>query len=176
MVKTKLCVLAGAVLVAWGLKHHYAVARADELWWILTPTARVVGVATGTAFQSIPGEGYVSRERLFVIEKSCAGINFMIAAFAMMMLTFHHRITSGISGAYVLVASLVASYGAAVFVNATRITMAMWLAAHPLAASGLSAAEVHRLEGIAVYFGGLVVLYEVALRLEHSVVTARVRP
>ena len=173
---TKLCVFAAAMLVAWGLKHHYAVARADELWWILTPTARVVGVATGTAFQSIPGEGYVSREHLFVIEKSCAGVNFMIAAFAMMMLTFHHRITSSLSGAQVLVASLVASYGAAVFVNATRITMAMWLAAHPLAASGLSAAEVHRLEGIAVYFGGLVVLYEVALRLEHSVVTARVRP
>ena len=174
--KTKLCVLAGAVLVAWGLKHHYAVARADELWWVLTPTARVVGVATGTAFQSVPGEGYVSRERLFVIEKSCAGVNFMIAAFAMMVLTFHHRITSRLSGAQVLVASLVASYGTAVFVNATRIIMAMWLGLLPLAASGLSAAEVHRLEGIAVYFGGLVILYEVALRLEHSVVTARVRP
>ena len=124
----------------------------------------------------MPGEGYVSRERLFVIEKSCAGINFMIAAFAMMMLTFHHRITSGMSGAHVLVASLVASYGAAVFVNATRITMAMWLAAHPLAASGLTAAEVHRLEGIAVYFAGLVVLYEIALYFEHSVATAKVRP
>ena len=174
--KTKLCVLAGAALVAWGLKHHYALARADELWWILTPTARVVGVATGTAFQSVPGEGYVSRERLFVIEKSCAGINFMIAAYAMMMLTFHPRITSGMSGAQVLVASLVARYGAAVFVNATRITMAMWLAAHPLAASGLSAAEVHRLEGISVYFGGLVVLYEGALFLVRRVVTAKVRP
>ena len=68
-----------------------------------------------------------------------------------------------------------ASYGAAVFVNATRITMAMWLAAHPLAASGLSAAEVHRLEGIAVYFAGLVVLYEIGLRLERSVVTAKIR-
>jgi exosortase K len=99
----------------------------------------------------------------------------MIAAFAMMVLTFHHRITSGISGAYVLVASLVASYGAAVFVNATRITMAMWLAAHSLVASGLSAAEVHRLEGIAVYFAGLVVLYEIACRLERSVGTAKVR-
>jgi exosortase K len=173
VVKTKLCVLAGAVLVAWGLKHHYAVAGADELWWILTPIARAVGVATGAAFQSIPGEGYVSRERLFVIEKSCAGVNFMIAAFAMMVSTFYHRITSGISGAYVLVASLVASYGAAVFVNATRITVAMWLAAHPLAAS--SAADIHRLEGIAVYFAGLVVLYEIALRLDRSVVAAKVR-
>jgi exosortase K len=175
VVKTKLCVLVGATLIAWGLKHHYAVVGADELWWILTPIARTVGVATGTAFQSIPGEGYVSRERLFVIEKSCAGVNFMIAAFAMMVFTFYHRISSGISGAYVLVVSLVASYGAAVFVNAIRITMAIWLAAHSLAASGLSAAEVHRLEGIGVYFAGLVVLYEIAFRLDRGVVTAKVR-
>lgn len=173
--KTKLCVLAGALLVAWGLKHHYAVASADELGWILMPTARAVGVTTGATFQSIPGEGYVSRDRLFAIDKSCAGVNFMIAAFAMTVLTFYHRITSSLSGAYVLGASLVASYGAAVFVNVVRITIAMWLAAHPHAFSGLSAVEAHRLEGIAVYFAGLVVLYEIALCLERSVVTAKVR-
>ena len=42
--RTKLCVLAVAALVIWGMKRHYADARADDLWWILTPTARVVGV------------------------------------------------------------------------------------------------------------------------------------
>src|SRR5262245_45125776 len=93
VVRTKLCVLALAALAAWGLKHHYAVAGPDELWWILAPTAQAVGVATGATFRSIPGEGYVSREHLFVIEKSCAGVNFMIAAFSMLALTFSHRIT-----------------------------------------------------------------------------------
>src|SRR5436190_23895754 len=144
VVKTKLCALALAALVAGGLKHHYAVARADELWWILTPTTSVVGVATGTVFEATPGEGYVSREHLFVIEKSCAGINFMIAAFVMLVLAFQHRITSAVSVALVLVTGLVASYGAAVVVNATRITLAMSLATHPTVASGLTAAEVHR--------------------------------
>jgi hypothetical protein len=54
--------------------------------------------------------------------------------------------------------SLVVSYFAAVVVNAARIVVAMWLAANPIAA--LDAADVHRLEGIAVYFGGLVLLHE----------------
>ena len=57
--KTKLCVLAVAALVIWGMKRHYADARADDLWWILSPTARLVGVMTGTAFAAAPGEGYV---------------------------------------------------------------------------------------------------------------------
>ena len=66
-----------------------------------------------------------------MIEKSCAGINFMIAAFGMLVLA-----------------------------NAVRVVIAMWLAAHPFAVSALSPADVHRLEGIAVYFGGLVLLHE----------------
>jgi exosortase K len=161
-VKTKLCVLAIALVAMWALKRHYADARADNLWWILSPTARMVGVATGTAFAMEPGQGYLSRERLFLIEKSCAGINFMIAAFGMLTFASRRRIGSSASGAAVLGVTLIASYAAAVVVNAVRITIAMWLAAHPAALSAFSAAQVHRVEGIAVYFGGLILLHEAA--------------
>jgi exosortase K len=165
-VKTKLCVLVLAALVAWGLKRHYAGARADDLWWILTPTARGVSALTGTAFVAMPSEGYVSHERLFVIEKSCAGINFLIAAFGMLVFVLLHRVRSGRSGLGVLGVSLLASYAAAIVVNATRITIAMWLAARPAVLSALTAADVHRLEGVAVYFAGLVLLCEVARRVD----------
>jgi hypothetical protein len=39
--------------------------------------------------------------------------------------------------------------------------------------STLTAADIHRFEGIAVYFGGLVVLYELARRVDRSVLLAR---
>jgi hypothetical protein len=42
----------------------------------------------------------------------------------------------------------------------------MWLAAHPRALPAIGASDLHRLEGIAVYFGGLVLLYEVVQRLD----------
>lgn len=170
--KAKLCVLALVLLVVWGLKRHYADARADDLRWILSPTAGLVGVMTGTVFTVSPGEGYFSRERLFLIEKSCAGINFMIAAHGILVFALLHRVGSGISGACVLSVSLLASYAAAVLVNAARIAIAMWLAAHPVALSSLAADHVHRLEGITVYFGGLVLLYEIVQRLDHSAVPA----
>jgi len=165
-VKTRAWILAIVVLVAWGLKRHYADARVDDLSWVLSPTARLVETMTGAAFAPVPGEGYVSRDRLFLIEKSCAGINFMIAAFGMLALARLHHAASVGSSVRVLAVSLVASYAAAVLVNAVRIAVAMWLAAHPAAVPQISAADVHRIEGIVVYFGGLLMLYELARRFD----------
>ena len=159
-------------LAVWGMKRYYADARPDDLWWILSPTAHLAGAVTGVRFVTAPGEGYVSLDHLFLIEKSCAGINFMIAAFVMTMFALFHRATSGVSVARVLGASLLASYMAAVLVNAARIVIALWLAAHPIAATALSAAQVHRVEGIIVYFGGLMLLYAAVQRLDRGVVMA----
>ena len=162
--KAKALALAAAALIAFGLKQHYAGARADDLAWILGPTATLVGAMTDATFRWQPQEGYFSRERLFLIEKSCAGINFMLAAFGMLVIATLPRVGSGASAARVVGVSLLASYAAAVMVNAVRIAIAMWLAAHPV--TPLSAADMHRLEGIVVYFGGLVLLYELAQRVD----------
>jgi exosortase K len=161
----KLCVLAVAAIAVWGMKRHYADARADDLWWILAPTAQVVGAMTGTAFVAVPSEGHVSHERLFVIEKSCAGVNFLVAAFGMLVFALLHRVRSGLSGLGVLGTALLASYGTAIVVNAARITIALWLADRPFALSAFEPAQVHRLEGIVVYFAGLVLLCELARRV-----------
>ena len=162
--KAKALALAAAAVIAFGLKQHYAGARADDLAWILGPTATLVGAMTDATFRWQPQEGYFSRERLFLIEKSCAGINFMLAAFGMLVIATLPRVGSGASAARVVGVSLLASYAAAVMVNAVRIAIAMWLAAHPV--TPLSAADMHRVEGIVVYFGGLVLLYELAQRVD----------
>jgi exosortase K len=165
-VNTRLAALIVVVVAIWGLKRYYADATADQLWWILAPTASLVHGVTGASFALAPGEGYFSSDRLFLIEKSCAGINFMIAAFGMVTLTRLRRVDSTASGVRVLTAGLAVSYAAAVLVNASRIAVAMWLTAHPVAAAGFSSAEIHRIEGIVVYFGGLVLLYELVQRVE----------
>jgi exosortase K len=164
--KIKLAIIVATAVIAWGLKRHYAEARADDLWWVLTPTARLAGVITATGFEMQPGEGYFSRERMFLIEKSCAGVNFIIAAFGMVTMALLHRASSPGWALGVVGAGLVAGYASAVMVNAARISIAMWLAAHPLSSTALNAADVHRIEGIVVYFGGLVLLYEVTQRFD----------
>ena len=157
--KIKVGVLTVVALAAFGLKRHYADATTDALAWMLAPTAHLVALVTDVAFAAVPGEGYFSAERMFLIEKACAGVNFMIAAFAMVAFALLHRVRSLHEGAAVVIVSLAASYVAAVFVNTVRIVIAMWLAAQPMLWTSLTAAEIHRLEGIAVYFGGLLLLY-----------------
>jgi exosortase K len=174
-VKAKAWVVAAGLLIAWSLKRHYSDAHVDDLWWILTPTTHLVGVATGATFAMQPGEGYFSREHMFLIEKSCAGVNFMIAAFGMLAFTLLHRVGSTLSAARVVIVCVLASYAAAVVVNMVRIVMAMWLAARPTLLPVFTASDIHRLEGILVYFSGLVLLYELAQRLDRRASVAAPR-
>jgi exosortase K len=167
--KTKALVAAAALLTAWALKRHYADAGPDDLSWILMPTAQLAGVMTQTTFEMQAGEGYLSRERLFLIGKSCAGVNFTIAAFGMLVFARLQHAGSAASAVRLVVGSLLAGYSATVLVNAVRIAMAMWLAEHPIARAAFTAADVHRIEGIVVYFGGLFVLHELVQRLDGRV-------
>jgi len=160
--------VAVALLVAWGLKRHYAEATAEDLSWMLTPTTQLVSVATGAAFEWRAGEGYFSHDRLFLIEKSCAGINFMIAAFGMLAVALCHRCGDVRSALRIIGVSLLASYVAAIAVNVVRIGIALQLGHHPAGLSSLSVSDVHRLEGIAVYFGGLVLLHELVRQLDRG--------
>ena len=166
--KTKLFWFALILLAIWAMKRYYSGAGADDLRWILGPTARLAGGTAGVSFVTEPGAGYLSRERLFLIEKSCAGLNFMIAAFVMLTFTFRRRVTSFSSGAVVLAGSVLIAYSAAVIVNAARITIALWLMAHPLAVSRLTPAQSHRVEGITVYFTGLVLLHELVIQVQRN--------
>src|SRR5262245_28802641 len=106
MTKTRLAMLIVATLLMWGLKRYYADAPVDDLGWILTPTARLVTSITGVAFDYQAGQGYISGERLFVITKACAGVNFMIAAFGMMAWLGRRRASSPLAAADVIVLSL----------------------------------------------------------------------
>ena len=172
--KTKLFWFALVLLAIWTMKRYYSSAGADDLWWILSPTARLAG-GTGVSFVAESGAGYLSRERLFLIGKSCAGLNFMIAAFAMLTFTFRRRATSVSSGAVLLAVSLLTAYSSAVIVNATRIKIAMWLMGHPLAVSRLTPAQSHRVEGIVVYFAGLVLLHELVLQVQRGAMSLQRR-
>jgi hypothetical protein len=97
----------------------------------------------------------------------------MIAAFGMLVVALLRRVESGLTAAQVLAGSLLASYAAAVAVNTLRVDIAIWLAARPVALPALSAADVHRLEGITVYFGGLALLYELVQLFDRRVAAIR---
>ena len=117
--KTRVATLTLVALVMWRIKRYYSDAQVDDLRWILGPTTWLVTTVAATPFGWEPGEGYLSRERLFLIEKACAGVNFMIAAFGMTAYVLRRRMSSAAASAAVVVMSLGASYIAAVVTPST---------------------------------------------------------
>ena len=100
--RIRVATLMLVALIMWRIKRYYADANVDDLQWILGPTARLVTAVTTTPFQWEAGEGYLSRERMFLIEKACAGINFMIAAFGMVAFVLRRRMCGALTGAAVI--------------------------------------------------------------------------
>jgi exosortase K len=148
---------AAAVLsCAFALKLHYATASADQLRWILAPTTALVEAATGVSFEFEAHAGYLSRERGLLIAASCAGVNFLLAAF--LLLTLGRLWRGRLTWRFIPAAAAVA-YLVTLAANAARIGLALWLLGLPAKSHGWQPEQLHRWEGIVVYFGFLLLLH-----------------
>jgi exosortase K len=149
--------VAVVTLGAIALKQFYALASANQLRWILAPTTFLVELVTGSRFAFESHAGYLSNDGSFVIAASCAGVNFLITAFLMLALRklWHEQSTAWIS---VLLAALLA-YTTTLVANTVRISTAMSLRHSALDIGGFSRNQLHRGEGIVVYFGFLLLLF-----------------
>lgn len=143
-----------AVLAAYGLKLHYSRASAEDLAWILVPTARAVGWLRGETLTMIPGAGWVPSDGSYVIAPACAGVNFMILVLTVSVLGFAHRSRTPGRRLTWWLASLAGAWGLTVAVNTIRILAAIALYRQD-PSIGLTPGQSHRLLGIVVYLGAL---------------------
>ena len=155
----------GVVLLsALTLKLCYSAASPNELRWILAPTTFLVELVSGTQFQFESHAGYITSDRSFLIAASCAGVNFLITSFLMLSL---RNLWSGrarhLAWRFIPVAALFA-YLATLVANTVRISTALRLQRMPLEVSWLSRNQLHRFEGIVIYFGFLLLLFMVSER------------
>jgi exosortase K len=156
--------LAIVTLCALALKQYYSTATANELRWILAPTTFIVELLSGRSFQFESYTGYMSSDHTFVIAVPCAGVNFLIMAFVMLALRrlWDARFES-VSWRFLPV-SIAVVYVTTVIANAIRICVALEIQRRSFAVSGLDANQLHRVEGIVVYFGCLMLLFVVMER------------
>jgi exosortase K len=161
----RLAALAVAAAVLALGKEYYRSATAADLRWILAPTSRLVSWLSGHDFIYEAGQGWMNTDVMFVIAPACAGINFALAAFLALVLGSCSGMTSWRSAAKRLVRAAALAYAATLVVNTTRIVIALAMHRGTLQISG-DRAELHRIEGIVVYLGGLCALYALARALE----------
>lgn len=158
----RLAQLVTVLVAAVALKYFYSTASVNELRWILAPTTRLVEIISGQQFHFESYAGYVNREHTVVIAGSCAGVNFLLTAFLMLALRRLWRSRGQIlKWRYLGLVGIVA-YGTTIIANTFRITTALRMLSLRIESSWFNANELHRLEGIFVYFGFLLLLYLLA--------------
>lgn len=166
-------VLGGAL----SLKFYYSTASVNQLHWILTPTTLFVEFVTGRTFAFESHAGYMSSDHTFLIAASCAGVNFLITAFLMLSLRqlWHERSKQPQQRLLMLLhewwfmpVAAVVAYTATLLANATRISIALQLQQTPVRIGSLDANQLHRIEGIFVYFGFLLLLFVMGERTKFS--------
>jgi exosortase K len=157
-----LCVVA--------LKFYYATASVNQLRWILAPTTRLVELVTGARFAFESNAGYMSSDHTFLIAASCAGVNFLIAAFLMLSVRKAWIARAPKIGWQFIPVAALAAYVTTIVANTVRISTALLLRRTPLEI-GLNPNQIHRFEGILVYFGFLLLLFMVSENLMYRTAT-----
>jgi exosortase K len=145
-----------------GLKFFYSTTSVNQLRWILAPTTALVELISGQNFQFESYAGYINSDHSFLIAASCAGVNFLITAFLMLSLGHLWRNRSqSLSWTFVPYAALIA-YLVTLVANTVRITTALQLRSMRIESGLLSPGQLHRFEGIFIYFGFLLLLYVIS--------------
>jgi exosortase K len=147
------------------LKLYYSGASVNQLRWILAPTTTIVAFVTGLTFEFESHAGYITSDRSFVIAASCAGVNFLITAFLMLSLRQLWQNRSIRIPWTLIPKALALAYLATLVANTVRISTALRLREMPLETAWLSPNQLHRFEGIFIYFGFLLLLFVVSERL-----------
>ena len=165
--------LVVVLALVFGLKWYYSTASVDQLKWILTPTTRLVELITARSFEFESRAGYMSSDHTFLIAASCAGVNFLITSFLMLSLArlwSVHRLQqkSDFSGWLLLPVSAVVAFITTVVANTVRISVALQLRQSPLKTNVVNAEQLHRLEGIFVYFGFLLLLFVCSQNMDQT--------
>jgi len=143
-----------AMLAAFGLKLGYSRASAEDLGWILVPTARAVGGLRGETLTLISGAGWTAPDGSYTIAPACAGVNFLILVLVVSVLGFAHRLSSPGQRLAWWLAALTWAYLLTIAVNTLRILAAVEL--YRLGSEAwLAGEQAHRLLGTVLYLGAL---------------------
>lgn len=167
-----------AALTALIINYYGKASDADMLTWILTPTARWVGILSGISFEYLPHQGYVNHFHQFLIAPSCAGGRFMLLTFLMLAFSFLPSAFQcdlygkkdkkmNIIKEYLWFGfSIIFAYISTIFVNGIRIVISIYLPdileKRHLLSGQMTPDRLHTLIGTVSYFTFLCIIYQLA--------------
>ncbi len=160
--------LVGILIIGAGLKYFYSSASVNDLRWILRPTTFLVELVTGERFVFESYAGYMNADHTFIIAASCSGVNFFLTAFLMLSLKRLWNRRHDTAGWALIPVSLLLAYLTTIIANTVRIAIALQLHRMDQPMTYFDPEQLHRLEGIFIYFGFLILLFIVSERFEDT--------
>ncbi len=158
----KILQLSLVLVIAGGLKLYYSTASVNGLSWVLAPTASLVEIVTGETFQFESYAGYMNGDHSFLIAASCSGVNFLITAFLMLSMVKLWKERTVDSGWAIIPATFGAAYLTTIVANTVRIAVAIRLHRMGPGMIWINPEQMHRIEGIFIYFGFLILLFAIS--------------
>jgi exosortase K len=141
------------------LKYRYGKASAEDLFWLVAPLARFVELLTGIRFNWEPPAGFVSTTDQVIIAPACSGITFLVICFCTLSFSLVHRRKKSLTKLTWVALALFAAYAVTLCANTVRIIAAIYLYRADIYGEWITPERVHRMVGIAVYLGVLLLVY-----------------
>lgn len=135
-------------------------ASADQPMLLLRPVVWLTGTLSGARFLFRAGVGFLGGG--VVVEKSCAGGNFLVICFTLLVFTQLRRVRTAPALLVVFAGSLALSYAAAVAASACRITATLLLMG---AGIGPGPVLLHNIIGMSTFVVTICLCYLAAQRL-----------
>jgi exosortase K len=145
-----------AVATALGVKAFYSRAGADELLWVLAPSAWLAGFLGGIDLAYEQGAGFISHTHHMVVGPACAGLNFLVICFLCLYFSFAWRFPGK---ARWFLAALLISFAGTLAANSLRIFVSAHLWDAEFYRGWLTQEGMHRVAGTVIYYASLLALY-----------------
>lgn len=157
-------ILLGAMFLA--TKYAYTKSDAEDLKLILSPTNKLVEWVTNTTSVFSRQNGYFNAALNITIDKSCSGFNFYILLFLVISFAVIQLVKKPKIRAIVLVFTVMISYMITVFVNTSRILIAINTSQH-FPDSSTQYPWLHQVQGTIIYLTFLIVFYLLSIKTLH---------
>jgi exosortase K len=145
-----------AIGLALGIKGFYSQAGADELLWVLAPSAWLARFLGGIDLVYEHGAGFISHAHHMVVGPPCAGVNFLVICFLCLYFSFARHFPA--KARWFLIAVLI-SFGGTIAANSLRIFVSAHFWNADFYRAWLTQEDMHRFTGITIYYASLLALY-----------------
>ncbi|MFZ5967770.1 MAG: exosortase K [Bacillota bacterium] len=148
-----------SIMIVGGLHILYQYGSLETLLFMLKPVTLIVQWFLGTAFIYHREIGFVSSQYQINIGRACAGINFFVTVYLMLVFSFIQRMKDKKSKAWAAVLFLLSSYGITILANASRIIGAVFIMNTGVFLDEKQAKLMHQSIGIIFYVTFLMLAY-----------------